>query len=152
MFGQEFVKAASAYQKKTTSNVPKLLKMDQALEKKRKVIVRSFSLAKDMYFAGNGFNPSKESELKVGADFLESNTVLSQQQEARLIEAGATVRNAFSYLEKMKVNEEKQNLAKKIMEKMSIEQLTDLMAFYNNMGQTCSEILDKKLYGIVKNC
>ncbi|XP_021763606.1 uncharacterized protein LOC110728240 [Chenopodium quinoa] len=146
---QEFVKAAIAYQKRISNNsinVPRLLKLDHTLEKKRRVIVRSFSLAKDIYSSGNGIKPSKESELDVGANFLESNTVMSKQQEARLIEVGATVRNAFTYFEKIKVNEERENLAKKIMEKMSVEQLTDLMTFYQTMGQTCSYVLDRKLH------
>jgi len=70
---QEFVKAVIAYQKRVASatKLPKPLKLDHQLEKKRKVIVRSFSLARDIYCAGNGINPSKESDLKVGADFLE---------------------------------------------------------------------------------
>lgn len=150
---QEFVKAVIAYQKRLASatKVPKPLKLDQELEKKRKVIVRSFSLAKDIYLAGNGIKPSKEYELKVGADFLESNTVLSQQQETRLIEVGATVRNALTYLEKLKVNEERENLGRIIMGKMSVEQLADFMAFYHTMGQICSEVLDRKLCGLVND-
>ncbi|PNX63016.1 glutamine amidotransferase-like protein rp404-like, partial [Trifolium pratense] len=42
------------------------------MENKRKTIVRSFSLAKDLYnHHGHGMNPAKESELQAGAEFLE---------------------------------------------------------------------------------
>lgn len=60
---------------------------------------------------------------------------------------GATVRNASSYLEKLKKNEERDVVARSIMGKMSIEQLSDLLSFYHMMGQICSEILEKKLLG-----
>ncbi|XP_021888317.1 uncharacterized protein LOC110807485, partial [Carica papaya] len=70
---KEFVKAVLAYQKKLNSStsVPKSLKLNRDMEKKRKVIVRSFSLAKDMYITGCNMNPS---DLQAGAEFLESNT------------------------------------------------------------------------------
>ena len=70
---QEFVKAVIAYQKKLNSStsVPKPLKLNQEMENKRKIIVRSFSLAKNLYTAGGGMHPSKESELQAGAEFLE---------------------------------------------------------------------------------
>lgn len=68
---QEFAKAVIAYQKKLNglTNVKKSLKLDQEMEKKRKIIVRSFSLARNIY--EHGINSSKESELEVGAEFLE---------------------------------------------------------------------------------
>ena len=71
---QEFVKAVIAYQKKvngSTALPPKPLQLDKEMEKRRKIIVRSFSIAKDMYTTGRGMNSSKESELKAGAEFLE---------------------------------------------------------------------------------
>lgn len=73
MFEQEFVKAVIAYQKKLNCSkaVPKALKLDQEMEKKRKKIVRSFSIAKNIYTTGRGMNPIKDSELEVGADFLQ---------------------------------------------------------------------------------
>lgn len=150
---QEFVKAVIAYQKRVASaaKLPKPVKLDHELEKKRKVIVRSFSLARDIYCAANGINPSKECELKVGADFLQSNAVLSQQQETRLTEMGATVRNALAYLEKMKANEERENMARKVMATMSVDQLTDLLSFYHTMAQICSEALESKLHGLVNH-
>ncbi|PIN26967.1 Gamma-glutamyl-gamma-aminobutyrate hydrolase [Handroanthus impetiginosus] len=141
---KEFAKAVIAYQKKLNSltSVPKPVKLDGEMEKKRKMILRSFSLARNIYEGGHEINSSKESELKPGAEFLESNTALSLQQEIRLKQMGATVRNASSFLEKLQLNEEKEKLARNIMGKMSVEQLSDLMSFYHMMGQICSEVLE----------
>lgn len=58
---------------------------------------------------------------------------------------GATVRNASSYMERLKLNEEREKLARAVMGKMSIEQLSDLNLFYNMMGEICSDMLEKKL-------
>ncbi|GFZ18927.1 class I glutamine amidotransferase-like superfamily protein [Actinidia rufa] len=148
---QEFVKAVIAYQTRLNSStsVPKSLKLDQEMEKKRKVIVRSFSIARNIYAGDRKMNPSKQSELEAGAEFLESNTALSLQQETRLKQMGATVRNASSYLNRLKLNEERESLARKVMGKMSVEQISDLMSFYHMMGQICSEMLERKLHGIV---
>lgn len=53
-------------------SVPKTLELDREMENKRKILIRSFSLARNMYTRGTpGKNPSKESELQVGAEFLE---------------------------------------------------------------------------------
>lgn len=71
---QEFVKAVIAYQKKVniTTSVPKHQKLDQEiLEKKRKSIIRSFSIARNIYTTGREMAPWKESELEAGAEFLE---------------------------------------------------------------------------------
>lgn len=72
-FVQEFVKAVVAYQKKLNSSkslqIP--LKLDQETEKKRKVILRSFCLARNMYIRGSERNLLKDPELEAGADFLE---------------------------------------------------------------------------------
>lgn len=70
---QEFVKAVIAYQKKLNSSasIPKPLNLNKEMENQRKTIIRSFSLAKNLYITGNGMHPSKESELKAGAEFLE---------------------------------------------------------------------------------
>ncbi|CAN4083179.1 unnamed protein product [Withania somnifera] len=148
---QEFVKAVVAYQKKLNSStaVQKPLKLNQEMEKKRKIIVRSFSLARDLYEKGRTIQPTKTSDLEIGAEFLESNTALSLQQETRLMQMGATVRNASSYLEKLKMNEEKEGLARKVMGKMSVEQLSDLKSFYDRMGQICSEVLERKLQDLM---
>lgn len=79
---------------------------------------------------------------------LQSNTALSLQQEKRLKQMGATVRNASSYLQRLKMNEEREMLAKNVMGKMSIEQLSDLLSFYRMMGQICSDVLEKKLLAL----
>jgi len=68
---QEFVKAVVAYQKKLNTPVQKPIKLNKEMENKRKIIVRSFSLAKNLYNAGRGTNSTKDSELEVGAEFLE---------------------------------------------------------------------------------
>ncbi|KAJ4707056.1 Class I glutamine amidotransferase-like superfamily protein [Melia azedarach] len=150
---QEFVKAVIAYQKKLNSSasIPKPLNLDKEMENQRKTIIRSFSLAKNLYITGNGMHPSKESELKAGAEFLESNTALSLQQENRLKQMGATVRNGGSYFERLKLNEGREKLARNVIGKMSVEQLSDLMSFYFMMGQICSDVMEKKLHGIVNN-
>lgn len=49
----------------------KPLKLNKEMENKRKSIVRSFSLAKDLYNHGLGMSSTKESELQEGAEFLE---------------------------------------------------------------------------------
>lgn len=71
---QEFVKAVIAYQRKVTNSsapVARGLKMNQEMEKKRKIIVRSFSLARDMYDSKVALPPSEEPGLEEGAEFLE---------------------------------------------------------------------------------
>ncbi|XP_020238060.1 putative glutamine amidotransferase GAT1_2.1 [Cajanus cajan] len=150
---KEFVKAVIAYQKKLNSltSVPKTLKLNKEMENKRKIIVRSFSLAKNLYTMGRGNCSSKESELEVGAEFLESNTALSVQQENRLKQMGATVRNAGSYVERLKLNEGREKMAKIVMGKMSVEQLSDLLSFYRTMGQICSQVLERKLHDVVND-
>lgn len=150
---QEFVKAVISYQKKinTATSVPKPLKLNQEMEKKRKTIVRSFSLARDLYSTGSEIHKHKESELQAGAEFLESNTALSMQQESRLKQMGATVRNAGSYFERLKLNEKREKLARNMMGKMSAEQLADLLSFYHMMGKICSEVLENKVHGIVND-
>ncbi|XP_074581885.1 putative glutamine amidotransferase GAT1_2.1 [Curcuma longa] len=144
---QEFVKAVVAYQTKVNSyaNLNHAPKINQELEKKRKIIMRSFSLAKNLYAAGHDMPPSKEQDLEAGADFLESNMALSSQQEVRLKQMGATVRNSSSYAQKMKMTKERGAMARKVMQNMSVEQLAEFLSFYDMMGQICSELLEKKL-------
>ncbi|WZY88727.1 hypothetical protein YC2023_045462 [Brassica napus] len=149
---QEFAKAVIAYQKKLNSSmsVPKTLVLNGEMESKRKILVRCFSLARYMYIKGaTGKNPSKVSELEVGAEFLESNTALSTEQETRLKEMGATVRNGGSYMKKLKVDEEKRRIIRNMMNKMNIEQLSELMAFYHLIGNICGEVLEQRLRGNV---
>lgn len=71
---QEFVKAVVAHQKKlmnSSTSVQKPIKLNKEMENKRKIIVRSFSIAKDLYNSGRGTNSTKVSELEAGAEFLE---------------------------------------------------------------------------------
>ncbi|KAK9061969.1 hypothetical protein SSX86_019153 [Deinandra increscens subsp. villosa] len=143
---KEFVKAVVAYQKKlnSTTMVPKSLKLDKELEQKRNVIVCSFSLARNLYVGGQNIHQLKESDLKPGAEFFESNIALSLQQENRLMQMGATVRNASSYMERLRLNAKREKLARAVMGKMTVEQLSELNMFYHMMGQICSDILEKK--------
>ncbi|KAK7316484.1 hypothetical protein VNO77_35546 [Canavalia gladiata] len=151
---KEFVKAVIAYKKKMNNLtcVPKTVKLNKEMENKRKIIVRSFSLAKNLYSMGRENWFSRESELEVGAEFLESNRALSMEEENRLKEMGATVRNGGSYIEKMKLNEERERMGRNVMEKMSVEQLSDLLSFYHTMAHICSQVLETKLYDITFCC
>ncbi|XP_039006660.1 putative glutamine amidotransferase GAT1_2.1 [Hibiscus syriacus] len=144
---QEFVKAVIAYKKKLGSSVsmPKTLQLNQEIEKKRKKIIKSFSIARCMYGSGNTFVSRYKPDLQVGANFLEENTALSLQQEKRLKQMGATVRNGSMYKKMLNMNEERQKLARTVMEKMTIEQLAELDAFYKIMSKICFEALDSKL-------
>ncbi|KAL4611820.1 hypothetical protein ACB092_08G153300 [Castanea dentata] len=94
--------------------------------------------------------PKLNHELIAGSEFLEANTALSLQQENRLKQMGATVRNSSMYLERLMKNEERERVARIIMEKMSIEQLSDLLSLYQMMGRKCSEELEKKLQDLMK--
>lgn len=64
---------------------------------------------------------------------------------------GATVRNAGSYIGRLKLNEEREKMARIAIGKMSVEQLSDLISFYKMMEQICSEVLERKLQGIVND-
>lgn len=70
---------------------------------------------------------------------------MSLQQEKRLKQMGATVRNASAYMERLKMGEERERVARAIIGKMSIEQLSDMMSFYRIMTQLCSDALEKKI-------
>lgn len=63
------------YQKKLNGSVylAKTLKLDEDIEKKRKLITRSFSIARDMYSTRRGMLAvaEEESELQLRAKFLE---------------------------------------------------------------------------------
>lgn len=66
------MKAVIAYQRKLNLSASVPMKPSiQEIEKKRKVIVRSFSLARDFYATGHEVNKTEESELEAGAEFLE---------------------------------------------------------------------------------
>ncbi|CAH2065749.1 unnamed protein product [Thlaspi arvense] len=144
---EEFAKAVIAYQKKLNSSlsVPKKLELNPAMENKRKILVRSFSLARSMYTRSYSMkNQSTESELK-------SNTALSLEQEMKLKEMGATMRNGGPLTQKLKLDEEKQKKAMNIMNKMNVERLSELIAFYQLMGKISSEVLESKLHGSVND-
>uniref|UniRef100_A0ACD5VDA7 Uncharacterized protein n=1 Tax=Avena sativa TaxID=4498 RepID=A0ACD5VDA7_AVESA len=158
---QEFVRAVVAYQAKlaavpargraavTAMATPKL---GHDMEKQRKVLVRSFSLAKNMYFGGGGDTQkiaaeAERRDLDAGGEFLETiAAALSSQQEKRLKQMGATVRNASGYLNsRLKVSGEREAAARSLMAKMSAPQLSSLAAFYRSMGNICSDVLGAKL-------
>uniref|UniRef100_A0ACD5VB08 Uncharacterized protein n=1 Tax=Avena sativa TaxID=4498 RepID=A0ACD5VB08_AVESA len=159
---QEFVRAVVAYQAKLAAVATQVLnvplrglagvapKLSHDMEKQRKVLVRSFSLAKNMYFGGGDVQKTAEAErrdLDAGAEFLETTAAaLNSQQEKRLKQMGATVRNASGYLNsRLKVSEEREAAARALMAKMSVTQLSSLAAFYRAMGSICSDVLDAKL-------
>ncbi|KAE8663556.1 enolase superfamily member [Hibiscus syriacus] len=136
---QEFVKAVIAYGNKLGSSIsmPKTLQLNQEIEKKRKKINKCFSIARSMYSSGNTLGSRYEPERQ-------ENTALSLQQEKRLKQMGATVRNGSMYKQTLKMNDEKQKLARTMMEKTTIKQLAELDAFYKIMSKICSEALDSK--------
>jgi hypothetical protein len=67
------VKAVIAYQKRlnTLTSVPNPMKLNKEMKNKRRIIMRSFSVAKNLYSNGRGKCSSKELELEAGAEFLE---------------------------------------------------------------------------------
>jgi hypothetical protein len=159
---QEFVRAVVAYQAKLAAAaaargrnartaLAAMPKLSHDMEKQRKVLVRSFSLAKNMYFGGgDSQKPAAEAErrdLDAGAEFLETAAAaLSSQQEKRLKQMGATVRNASGYLNsRLKVSGDREAAARALMAKMSAAQLSSLAAFYRAMGNICTDVLDAKL-------
>ncbi|ESQ35301.1 hypothetical protein EUTSA_v10009317mg [Eutrema salsugineum] len=113
---QEFVKAAIAFQKKQLNATEMVMMMETT---KKKTLVKSFS----------------------GAEFLEANTVLSKQQENRLKQMGATVRNSCVYMKRMKRKEEQE----RAMDKLSTERLSDLLSFHRMMARLCSDAIQRKL-------
>ncbi|CAI9766916.1 unnamed protein product [Fraxinus pennsylvanica] len=67
---EEFAEAVIAYGKKLNglTKVTKSLNLNQEMENMRKIIIRSFSIARNIY--EHGRNSSKESELEPGVEFL----------------------------------------------------------------------------------
>ncbi|XP_068326463.1 putative glutamine amidotransferase GAT1_2.1 [Pyrus communis] len=149
---QEFVKAVRAYEKKlngTTACVPKSPKLNHDQEMKRRNIVTSLSVARNMYSKRGIVSGRESDQLDVGAEFLEANTALSLQQERRLKQMGATVRNASAYMKQLKMCEEREKVAKAFIVKMSIEQISDLTSFYRMMSRICSEALETKFHDLL---
>lgn len=166
---REFVRAAAACQAKQQLKL-KLKPMPMPMparaldapvraqakpeKQQRKVILRSLSLAKNLCFVfgrgGDNGGARTEEEHDAGAEFLESESTaaaLSAQQEKRLKQMGATVRNASGYMDMVKAqqSEEREGAARALMAKMSASQLSSLAAFYRAMGSICAEVLDAKL-------
>ena len=56
----------------------------------------------------------------------------------------ATVRNA-SNIWRGSENMEMVMTMRNVMEKMSVEQLSELLSFYHMMGQICSDVLEREL-------
>ncbi|CAH8382418.1 unnamed protein product [Eruca vesicaria subsp. sativa] len=110
---KEFVRAVTAFQKK------QLAATEIVMELKKKTLVKSFS----------------------GAELLEANRVLSKQQENRLKQMGATVRNSCVYMKRMKRKEEQE----RAMDKLSEKRLSDLLSFHRMMARLCSDAIKRKL-------
>ncbi|CAH2037595.1 unnamed protein product, partial [Thlaspi arvense] len=108
---QEFVKAVTAFQKKQVNATE--------MVRKKMTLVKSFSVS----------------------EFQEANTVLSKQQENRLKQMGATVRNSCVYMKRMKRKEEQE----RAMDKLSAERLSDLLSFHRMMARLCSDAINRKL-------
>ncbi|XP_010554430.1 PREDICTED: uncharacterized protein LOC104824153 [Tarenaya hassleriana] len=145
---QEFVKAVIAYEKKlnATGKVPRSPKLNNEMEMKRKNLVRSFSIAKLIYFSGGEPTaPTHKSQIEAGAEFLEASTVLSEQEEKRLKQMGATVRNSTGYMKKMRMKKDQERVAHSILDKMPVDRLSDLLSFYHMMSRLCSHVLETKL-------
>ncbi|BFG31723.1 hypothetical protein CerSpe_179970 [Prunus speciosa] len=92
MFLSEFVKATIAYKNKVNSStsMPQPLKLDGEMEMKRKKIVRSFSIARNIYSGGlgSGLQPIKEFEVEAGAEFLELGIVAGRGGRERTMDLG----------------------------------------------------------------
>ncbi|XP_059072922.1 putative glutamine amidotransferase GAT1_2.1 isoform X2 [Cryptomeria japonica] len=150
---EDFVKAVAAYQKKLAvcSGERKVVKVGGEMEKQSKRIVRSYSITKLIYEDHTSSNPSAEaSDLHPGALFFQLNARLSvraldREEENRLKQMGATVRNSASYMKGMKKQKEIKETALKFMESMSTEELWDLIACYQMMAHIGSQVLEEKL-------
>jgi hypothetical protein len=73
------VTAVIAYEKKLSSSmlVPKSPKLNEEMEQKRKLILRSFSMARDIYKSDSHMVANRNPELEAGADFLQVTSKLS---------------------------------------------------------------------------
>lgn len=153
---QEFVKAVVAYKKKiekTTTRAP-------WIEKQRKELVYSFSLAKNLYeeqkkghsvHNGNSAllalqmtSSKSHQELNVGAHFLKANSPLNTQQVNRLHQMGATVRGSKVFQHALEINRKKESAARKWLEDMSRAEVHELHEFYKMMVDVSQKVLDEK--------
>ncbi|XP_061357740.1 putative glutamine amidotransferase GAT1_2.1 [Gastrolobium bilobum] len=149
---QEFVKAVIAYEKKLSCStlVPRATKLSEELELKRKIILKSFSVAGNIYKSESQMVANQSSELEAGADFLQANIALSLQQENRLKQVGATIRNGSVFTHKLKMYQVREKVATTMMANMSVEQLSEMMSFYGLMRQICSETLERKMHDLLQ--
>lgn len=167
---QEFVKAVVGYQKKLQMSSafgvgkPRLrlrdLEVSPWIEKQRKELVHSFSLAKNLYeerrrghsvHNGNSalqalqMQSSKSMhDLDMGAEFLKVNSPLNKQQVNRLNQMGATVRNSKVFQQTLEIVRSKESSARKLLEEMPREEVQDLLDFYKLMVDVASKVLDQK--------
>lgn len=74
-----------------------------------------------------------------------------QQQEKRLKQTGPTVRNAYACMKQLKMSEQREKVAKAIIAKMSIEQISDLMSFYRISSRICTDDLETKFHDLLLN-
>lgn len=155
---QEFVKAVVAYKKRLlVSGKEKTRKLDVvAIEKKRKQLVHSFSLAKLIYeeehlqwksvhggIAALATHKAQE-ELEIGAKFLKSNTAMNSKQVKFLHQMGATVRNSSLFMQKIELNERRKAETSQMMENMGLQELHDAIDFYRMMLDAASTVLMQK--------
>lgn len=162
---QEFVKAVVAYKKKIeTSGAEKtrsrLRELSPWIEKRRKELVYSFSLAKNMYEeqrrAHSVHNASialqalslsfskSQHDLNLGAEFLKVNSPLNKQQVNRLNQMGATVRNSKNFQLTLEIARKKESSARKWLEDMSRAEVQELHEFYQMMVDVSSQVLEQK--------
>ncbi|KAI4357750.1 hypothetical protein L6164_001681 [Bauhinia variegata] len=139
---QEFVKAVINYEKNLSFSacIPKALKLSEDLKQRRRAILESFLVARNIYKSGIEVVSNQNSELEAGAEFLQEHTALNLQQN-RLKQVDATVRNG----QKLRMNEEPEKLAMNVIGNMSVEQSSELIASNRLLAQICSESLEKKL-------
>jgi type I site-specific restriction endonuclease len=163
---QEFVKAVVAYEKKKAERASgaekmrlRLRELSPWIEKQRKELVYSFSLAKNLYeqrkvhsvhnansaLQALQFSSSKsQQDLNLGAEFLKVNSPLNKQQVLRLNQMGATVRNSKVFKETLELARQKENSARKWLEDMSREEVQELHEFYKMMVDVAGKVLEQK--------
>lgn len=80
------MKAVIAYEKRLNCSafVPRATKLSEELEIKRKVIVKSFSIAKDIYKSDSQMVPDLSCELEAGANFLQVIQKLNLSEQITL--------------------------------------------------------------------
>lgn len=161
---QEFAKAVIAYQKRLLNSRPEKerVELDGEMEKQRMKLVRSFCIAKHIYdeqtnirknrsvhdgvHALEALENSQRSErryLEVGANFLQSATaVFNIQQEKRLKQVGATVRNSPLFSERLSRLKDREVKARMLLERLGTHELHELLEFYKLMVEVTSETLE----------